>query len=208
MLSEENDNHGLRYKKRLQKIEKIVGRENIHVRTFEDRVTRKKGGICYDFLRTIGIDPDLHEWVKSKAAVNERISGPAVNLKRIFNEYLAHRVGSKEDILDRIPNHIGRYNQIFSRLSTEYVKTMPEKDYYLSAGYRMRLKKLFEADNEYIAQEFLGKKAGETLFEDDNWTADRTVQPLTINEEMLLRLLYEVCYNDEVREQLSSQIPE
>ncbi len=208
MLSEENDNHGLRYKKRLQKIEKIVGRENIHVRTFEDRVTRKKGGICYDFLRTIGIDPDLHEWVKSKAAVNERISGPAVNLKRIFNEYLAHRVGSKEDILDRIPNHIGRYNQIFSRLSTEYVKTMPEKDYYLSAGYRMRLKKLFEADNEYIAQEFLGKKAGETLFEDDNWTADRTVQPLTINEEMLLRLLYEVCYNDEVREQLSSQISE
>ena len=72
----------------------------------------------------------------------------------------------------------------------------------------MRLKKLFEADNEYIAQEFLGKKAGETLFEDDNWTADRTVQPLTINEEMLLRLLYEVCYNDEVREQLSSQISE
>lgn len=207
MLSEENDNHGLRYKTRLQKIEKIIGRDHSHVRIFEDRVTRQKGGICYDFLRAAGIDPELYEWVKPKEAVNERISGPAINMKRIFNEYLAHRVRNTEAILDRIPDHIGTYNRIFSRLSTEYIKTLPGKDFYLSADYRMRMKQIFEADNAYIAKKYMGKKAGEPLFEDDDWTVDRNVQPLTMNEEMLLRLLFEVCYNDEVRETLSSQNP-
>ena len=204
MLSEENDNHGLRYKTRLHRIAKIVGREHVHVRLFEEHTIKQKGGISYDFLRAVGIDPEAHAWVAPKRKVNERISGPAVNMKRIFNEYLAHRVGNKEAILDQIPNHVGRYNRIFSRLSTEYVKTLPGKDFYLSSDYRLRLKQIFAADNAFIAEEYLGKKPGETLFEDDDWTADRTVQPLTMNEEMLLRLLFEVCYNEEVREQLSA----
>ena len=38
-------------------------------------------------------------------------------------------------------------------------------------------------DNAFIAEDYLGKKPGETLFVDDDWTADRTVQPLTMNEE-------------------------
>ena len=202
MLSEENDNHGLRYKTRLQKIAQIVGKENIHVRLFENQTLKRSGGISFDFLRTVGIEPEKYEWTKPKLKVNERISGPAVNMKRIFNEYLQHKVGSKEDILDQIPNHVGRYNRIFSRLSTEYVKTLSGKDFYFSAEYRMRLEKLFSADNAYIAKEFFGKKEGEPLFEDNDWTTERNVQPLTMNEEMLLRLLFEVCYNDEVREQL------
>lgn len=202
MLSEENDNHGLRYKRRLQKLAKIVGNNHIHVRLFEESTLRSSGGISFDFLRTIGIDPDEVSWVKPKIKVNERISGPAVNMKRIFNEYLQHRVGSKEDILDQIPNHVGRYNRIFSKLSTEYAKTLPEKDLYFSSEYRQRMERLFEADNAYIAQEFLGKKEGESLFSDNDWHSERNVQPLTMNEEMLLRLLFEICYNDEVREQL------
>lgn len=202
MLSEENDNHGLRYKSRLQKIAKIIGKDNVHVRLFEERALKSSGGIGFDFLRTVGIEPEKHEWTKPKIKVNERISGPAVNMKRIFNEYLQHRVGNKGDILDQIPNHIGRYNRIFSRLSTEYVKTLPGKDFYFSAEYRQRMERLFVEDNAYIAREFLGKKEGESLFEDDDWSMERNVQPLTMNEEMLLRLLFEVCYNDEVREQL------
>ena len=159
MLSEENDNHGLRYKRRLQRIAKIVGKENIHVRLFEDQTLKTSGGISFDFLRTIGIAPEKYEWTTPKIKVNERISGPAVNMKRIFNEYLQHKVGSKGDILDQIPNHVGRYNRIFSRLSTEYVKTLSGKDFYFSADYRMRMERLFLDDNTWIAQEFFGKLA-------------------------------------------------
>ena len=202
MLSEENDNHGLRYKRRLKRIARIVGKENIHVRLFEEQTLKASGGISFDFLRTIGIAPEKSEWTKPKIKVNERISGPAVNMKRIFNEYLQHKVGNKGDILDQIPNHVGRYNRIFSRLSTEYVKTLPGKDFYFSAEYRMRMERLFLEDNTWIAQEFFGKKEGEGLFSDNDWTTERNVAPLTMNEEMLLRLLFEVCYNEEVREEL------
>ena len=202
MLSEENDNHGLRYRTRLKRIARIIGKEHIHVRLFEGSVIEGKGRISYDFLRTIGIEPEKYEWLEPKMKVNERISGPVVNMKRIFNEYMQHRVEGKEDILDQIPNHIERYNRIFARLSSEYKKTLPEKDLYFSSDFRMRIEKLFAADNAFIAMEFLGKKEGEPLFEDDDWSAERTVMPLTMNEEMFLRLLFEVCYNEEVREQL------
>ncbi|MCR4902294.1 MAG: hypothetical protein K6A23_05505, partial [Butyrivibrio sp.] len=166
MLTEENDNHGLRYKSRLNKIAAIVNKEHIHVRLYEDSTIQKDGGICFDFLRTVGIDPEKIEWKKTKRKVNERISGPAVNMKRIFNEYLQHKVGGKEEILDLIPEHIGRYNRIFYRLSNEYVKNLNGKDYYFLSDFRLRIKKLFAADNEYIAREYLGKEPGETLFED------------------------------------------
>ncbi len=203
MLTEENDNHGLRYKSRLNKIAGIVNKKNIHVRLYEDSTIKKDGGICFDFLRTVGIDPAKIEWKKTKRKVNERISGPAVNMKRIFNEYMQHRVGGKEEILDLIPEHVGRYNRIFYRLSTEYVKNLNGKDYYLQTDFRLRIQKLFAADNEFIAREYLGKKPGETLFEDDNWGIEQSVKPLSMNEEMLLRLLFEVCYNEEVRNQLT-----
>ena len=204
MMSEEHDNHGLRYKTRLNKIAQIVHKEHIHVRLYEDSTIKKDGGICFDFLRTIGIDAEKYEWKKTRRNVNERISGPAVNMKRIFNEYLQHKVRGKEEILDQIPDHIGKYNRIFYRLSTEYVKSLAGKDYYFSLDYRQRMQKLFAADNEYIAREFLGKKPGEALFEDDNWGIEQNVKPLSMNEEMLLRLLFEVCYNEEVREQLTT----
>ena len=119
-----------------------------------------KSRISYDFLRTIGIEPEKYEWLEPKMKVNERISGPVVNMKRIFNEYMQHRVEGKEDILDQIPNHIERYNRIFARLSSEYKKTLPEKDLYFSSDFRMRIEKLFAADNAFIAMEFLGKKEG------------------------------------------------
>jgi hypothetical protein len=203
MLSEENDNHGLRYKKRLTRIAKIIGKDHIHVRLFEESTIKRKGGISYDFLQTIGIDPEKYDWSRPQIKVNERISGPAVNIKRIFNEYMQHKVEGNEDILDQIPNHISRYNRIFARLSAEYIKSLPEKDLYFSSELRLRVKKLFAADNAYIAEEFMGKKKGENLFEDDDWSAERTVSPLTMNEEMILRLLFEICYNEEVREQLT-----
>lgn len=197
LLSEENDNHGIRYKTRLQKICKIVGKEHMKVRLYEEGAFRHSGGIHYDFLRAVGIDPEKHEWIKLKRDVNERLSGPAVNLKRIFNEYLQQKVDGKGEILDQVPDHVRKYNRIFYRLSSEYVKTLPEKDFYLSSSYRMRMEKLFAADNAYVAENFFGKGAGEPLFEDNDWTTEQNVKPLSMSEEIMLRMVFELCYNEE-----------
>ena len=85
-------------------------------------------------------------------------------------------------------------NQIFNRLSSDYIKTLPEKDLYISSSYRMRMERLFAEDNAYIAQEFFGKKPGEPLFEDDDWSREQTVEPLSMNEETMLRMIFEMGY--------------
>lgn len=195
MLLEENDNHGLHYRARLEEIASIIGRERIDVRLYESGALQRSGGIQQDFLRAVGIDPAQQEWVTLKRDVNERISGPAVNVKRVFNEYLQQKVGGKEEILDRVHAHIQKYNEIFYRLGSAYSRNQSGKDAYFSSSERMRMKKLFARDNAYIAENFLGRKPGEPLFEDDDWTADRNVHPLTANEETILRLFFEVCYN-------------
>ena len=197
MLSEENDNHGIRYKTRLQKICRILGKDHITVRLYEDNAFKRDGGIHFDFLRSIGIEPDKYEWAKPKRGVNERLSGPAVNLKRIFNEYLHQKVDSKGEILDQKPDHIRKFNRIFYRLSSEYIKTLPDKDFYLPSSYRMRMEKMFAGDNAYIAEEFLGKKPGEPLFEDNDWTKEQNVKPLTPNEEIMLRMIFELTYSED-----------
>ena len=191
MLFEEKDNHGLRYQTRLKEICSIVGKEHLNVRLYESSALQRSGGIHHDFLRAIGIDPAQGEWVTLKRDVNERISGPAVNIKRVFNEYLQQKVGSKGEILDQIPDHVRRYNGIFYRLSSAYARTQSVKDTYFSSSDRMRMEKLFARDNAYIAEEFLGKKPGEPLFEDNDWTTERNVKPLSSNEETVLRMFYE-----------------
>ena len=195
MLFEENDNHGLRYQTRLREIASVVGKERVDVRLYEDGALQRSGGVQKDFLRAVGIDPAQREWVTLKRDVNERLNGPAVNVKRVFNEYLQRKVGGKEEILDRVHSHINEYNEIFCRLGSAYSRNRSGKDTYFSSSERMRLKKLFAKDNAYIAETFLGRQPGEPLFEDDDWTADRNVHPLTANEETILRLFFEVCYN-------------
>lgn len=197
VISEENDNHGIRYKSRLEKIGRIVGKDHITIRLYEEGAFKRCGGIHYDFLRAIGIEPEAHEWIKSKREVNERLRGPVVDIKRLFNEYLNQKVASKGKILDPQTEYIGRFNQIFYRLSSDYVKTMPEKDLYISSSYRLRMEKLFAEDNAYIAQEFLGKRPGEPLFEDDDWSRERTIAPLSMNEEIMLRMIFEMGYERE-----------
>ena len=192
MISEEKDNHGIRYKRRLEKISRIVGKDHITIRLYEEGAFKRCGGIHYDFLRSIGIEPEAHEWAKSKREVNERLSGPAVNIKRIFNEYLNQKIGYKGEILDPQTDYIDRYNRIFYKLSSEYIKTLPEKDFYLSSSYRLRMQKLFARDNAYIAQEFFGKRPGEPLFEDDDWSREQSIMPLTMNEEIMLRMIFEM----------------
>ena len=197
MLFEENDNHGLRYKKRLKELSDIIDKNSIHVKLYETSTLQKNGGLFFEFLRTIGVEPENHEWVFLKNDVNERISGPAVNIKRVFNEYLQMKVSNKSDILDLIPNHLSTYNRIFYRLSSAYTKTTSTKDAYFSSSDRMRMEKLFSNDNAYIAEKFLGKAPGEPLFTDNDWTIERTVTPLSANEETILRMFYEVCYNED-----------
>ena len=194
VISEANDNHGIRYKSRLQKLCRIVGKDHITIRLYEDGSFSHCGGIHQDFLRVIGIEPEKHEWVKPRLNVNDRLRGPVVNIKRLFNEYLNQKVDSKGKILDPQTDHISRFNQIFYRLSSDYIKTLPEKDLYISSSYRMRMERLFAEDNAYIAQEFLGKKPGEPLFEDDDWSREQTVEPLSMNEETMLRMIFEMGY--------------
>ena len=198
MLYEENDNHGLRYKKRLVEISEIIGKEHLHVRIYGKQELKRYGGLYNDFLHAIGIEYDKYQWALPKNTINERISGPTVNIKRVFNEYLEMKVGSKSDILDMIPEHVGKYNKIFYRLSSSYTKTQTSKDYYFSSSDRMRMEKLFADDNAYIAQEFLGKAPGIPLFRDNNWTTERSVIPLSANEETILRMFYEVFYNEDL----------
>ena len=208
VVSEENDNHGIRYKSRLQKICRIVGKDHITIRLYEEGAFKRCGGIHLDFLRAIGIEPEGHEWVRPKGDVNERLRGPVVNIKRLFNEYLNQKVESKGEILDPHTEHIDRFNQIFYRLSSDYVKTLPEKDLYISSSYRLRMEKLFAEDNAYIAQEFLGKKPGEPLFEDDDWSKEQTIAPLSMNEEIMLRMIFEMGYEIEKTSLQGGQIDE
>ena len=48
MLSEENDNHGLRYRTRLKRIARIIGKEHIHVRLFEGSVIGGRSRCQYE----------------------------------------------------------------------------------------------------------------------------------------------------------------
>lgn len=195
ILLEPHDNYGIRYAERLKELCSIIGREHIVVRLYEPRILKQNGGIFVDILRSIGLDPSQNEWITGEKAINSRIEGPYVNLKRIFNEYMQQRVSSAESILARCEEHISRYNEIFSRLSSTYGRRQPGKDAYLTARDRMWLKRLFAADNAYIATTFCDKAEGEPLFTDDDWTKERNVDPLSMNEEAILRLFFETYYN-------------
>ncbi|MCR5452017.1 MAG: hypothetical protein K6F00_05250 [Lachnospiraceae bacterium] len=196
MIYDEADNHGIHYGRRLKQLIGIVGRENVKVRLYEKESFSKNGGLCFDFLDAIGINDDRENWSERKIDPNGRIAGSTVNLKRIFNEYLSKRVDNDKDIiLNKRLDHVREYNEIFYRLSSVYSKKNRPADAYFSAKERLRLEKLFSADNEYIAKEFFGRETGEALFANDNWSAERNVEPLSINEEAILRLLFEMCYD-------------
>ena len=204
MLHEENDNHGLRYRKRLEEICSIIGKEHLQIRLYESGSLKQHGGICQDFLSAVGIDPAQQKWEELKTDVNERISGPAVNIKRVFNEYLLQNTKSMRDILEQIPESIKKAGGIFCRISDAYAGTHPEPDAYLSSSYRKRLEEMFAGDNAYIAREFFGKKEGGPLFADNDWTTERNVEPLTMNEEAMLRfflLLHQAQVADDKRGQ-------
>ncbi len=203
LLFEEHDNHGLRYMRRLKKLCQIVGKEHLHIRLYESNALKRSGGIHQDFLRAVGINPSENEWTMLQRDVNERISGPAINIKRVFNEYLQQRIASGVDTPDQTQDHINKYNGIFYRLSSAYTRKQPEKDSYFSSSERIRMEKLFARDNAYIAEKLLGRAPGVPLFEDNDWTVGQNVKPLSANEETLLRMFFEVCYNEDIWKQKS-----
>lgn len=84
-ISSEEYKKTLFYKKNLDIISEIIGKENIIVRVYEkQRLINKSHKIAEDFLSSIGIEPEWEEW-KDCYVQNPRLYGNFIEIKRILN---------------------------------------------------------------------------------------------------------------------------
>lgn len=141
------------YKKQLDEISGIVGRENLIVRVYE------KSQLCghtteSDFLSVLGIELDRKEW-KKNLVKNFRLDINYLEMKRIFNSL--QLINGYEPALEK-------YWYIFRELSQSFGNMGDGKGYF-TFEERKRFLEQFAFENELIAREYLGREDGILFYE-------------------------------------------
>lgn len=145
------------YKKQLDEISNIVGKENLIVRVYE------KGQLCgenhtteSDFLSVIGIKADWKDWEKYPPQ-NLRLGTNYLEIKRIFNSLqFAENIDMGNGAM---------YMTHFERLSQVFCKDEIDKGYFTHEE-REEFLKQYALENEQIARDYLYREDG-ILFYDD-----------------------------------------
>lgn len=180
---EEAPYYQLFYKKQLDDISKIVGKENIIVRVFEkEQLYGMDHTIESDFLNVIGIKSKWNEWEKCNFQ-NIRMGGNYLEIKRIFNSL------SKSKGFDIIQ---GKNYECLLELSSIYGKPEQEKGCFKKEE-RKKFLEIFENENEEIAREYLDRKE-KILFYDKNMDYP-LYNHCTEFEEDMIRVFASLIYN-------------
>ncbi|MCI8557555.1 MAG: hypothetical protein HFI19_07295 [Lachnospiraceae bacterium] len=175
------------YKRQLDDISNIVGKENLIVRVYE------KGQLCgekhnteSDFLSSIGIEPDWDQWKKC-VPQNLRLGENYLEIKRIFNSIL-----DEGDVEQGISSML-----CFEKLSQNFCCEEKEKGCF-TIEEREKFLKQFEAENEEIAREYLHRNDG-ILFYDDRKDYPLYEYSYTSFEQDMIRV-FSALINNQSRE--------
>lgn len=147
------------YKKRLDLLAELFGKENVVARVYEKgQFSGVRGDITSDFLEACGIGSDWKETILP-GHVNERIDNDVLGLKHLFNKEFC-------DAADRFGvQPTGKvYRQYFLNLR---LKEEDTKKGYISKEIRQEFIDRYARDNEYVAKTYLGRTDGK-LFHDTN----------------------------------------
>ena len=145
----------IHYNKKLDKIKKIIGKNNLIVRVYEkQQFSGTECSIESDFLSILDIKPIWSEWDDCGLG-NPRLSGNYIEIKRIFNTILASEsMCSRKELSD-----------IFIKLAHSFNENKAGKG-YLTNEERRKLMMQFEAENEQIAREYLHREDGRLFYDD------------------------------------------
>lgn len=144
------------YKRQLDDISKIIGKENLIVRVYE------KGQLCgekhdteSDFLLSIGIEPVWNEWKKCDPQ-NLKLGANYLEIKRIFNS-----------VLETGDMVLGLSSKLcFENLSQNFCEGEEEENGCFTVEEREKFLEQFKAENEEIAKDYLNRENG-ILFYDN-----------------------------------------
>ena len=180
------------YKKQLDEISKIIGKENLIVRVYE------KEQLCgayhtteSDFMSVLGIEPDWKDWKKSRIP-NYRLDENYLEIKRIFNSI---RLVCGDDLVQ------GQYWQYFKELSRTFGKARDELGYFTIEERQNFLKK-FAFENEMIAREYLNRKDGVLFYNNRMDYPLHTHQYSSFEEDMVRLFSLLLCNQNKEIQQL------
>ena len=173
--------HKLTYKKQLDEICSIIGKENLAVRIYERGQLYGEHRIISDFLYTIGLDIDYSK-CNLPSNVNISLAGNMIEIKRRFNvafksiESVRAIVGLEEKITNEITNRfVGYY----------WEKNVVKSDDGLFLGEeRQNFLAQYADENAAIAREYLGREDG-ILFYDSRPIETYQINTATLHEEIL-----------------------
>ena len=177
------------YKQRLGQLSKLFGRENVIVRVYEKgQFGGERRDITSDFLDACKIDNTWEE-IKFPGHVNERIDSDVLGLKHLFNKKYSEetaKIGIQSDSQVSIGKCFldMKLNESSSKLgyiSTELRKTFMDK---------------YEADNAYIAREYLGRNNG-TLFYEQECDIPLYVPTFSEREEKIIHMFAKMVAGQE-----------
>ncbi len=164
------------YKKQLDEISEIIGKENLIVRVYEK--SQLSGGCTEsDFLSVLGIEPDWNEWNKNRD-INLRLDINYLEIKRILNSL---------QLIEGNETALQQYWTVFGELSHIFGDLKEEKGYF-TFEERKEFLDQFVFENELIAKEYLLREDG-ILFFDDVKDIPIYVSPCTPFEEEMIRSL-------------------
>lgn len=146
------------YKYKLDKISKIIGKENIIVRVYEkEQFKGDKQDAVSDFMYALGIDVNWNEVKTSKKILNPALFGNFIDIKREMNLYI-----KPFDKISRIVDYtIFNYLELNIRNSE-----INHNQGLFTPEERIKFLNQFEKENKEIAYEYLGREDG-VLFHND-----------------------------------------
>lgn len=171
------------YKKQLDDISKIVGKDNLIVRIYEkEQLYGMNHTIESDFLNVLGLEVNWDEWKKCSFQ-NIRMGENYLEIKRIFNSL--KKIGDFNFIL-------GENYECLLKLSQIYGKPEKEKGCF-KIDDRKKFLENFAKENEEIAREYLNRKDSR-LFYDNNMEYPLYNQCTSFEEDMI-RVFVTLIYN-------------
>lgn len=184
----------LNYYKRLNKISKVIGKENVLVRVYEkDQYIGSQKTIVSDFLTTVGLEYN-DNYAELDRLPNRSLSGIYLETKRELNkiEGLNKRKSYVQALLKKV---IDENDDIKSISSNEF----------MSGEEAIAFLKKYEESNEKVAREYISRENGVLFYEKPEITASRAPKYEVSDYVGVLAQMMEI-QNDkagELREQIN-----
>lgn len=177
---------GFHYLKKLDQISAIIGKENLIVRVYEKQQLKGKLGIISDFFDVLGIEPKWDGW-KENPALNTRLYGNYIEIKRIFNSI---RAAGYPNIVQYMC-YFERLSYIFSKNEEGYFD-QEEREYFYSQ---------FSLENEQIARKYLQRENGILFYDNKMNYPQYDIKESSSFEKDLIRIFLAMIYdqNEEIK---------